>query len=34
MNSIMKTDYKDAKYCVVTLYGAFGNAGAIMFSKA
>ncbi|MGA2554635.1 MAG: thiolase family protein, partial [Smithella sp.] len=33
MNSIMKTDYKDAKYCVATLCGAFGNAGAIMFSK-
>ncbi len=34
INSIMKTDYKDAKYCVATLCGAFGNAGAIMFSKA
>jgi acetyl-CoA acetyltransferase family protein len=34
MNTIMKTDYPDAKYCVGTLCGAFGNAGAIMFSKA
>ena len=34
MNNIMKTDYPDAKYCVGTLCGAFGNAGAIMFSKA
>ncbi|HOC58648.1 MAG TPA: thiolase family protein [Smithellaceae bacterium] len=33
MNSIMKTDYPNAKYCVATLCGAFGNAGAIMFSK-
>ncbi len=34
MNTIMKTDYPNAKYCVGTLCGAFGNAGAIMFSKA
>lgn len=34
MNSIMKTDYPDAKYCVASLCGAFGNANAIMFSKA
>ncbi|MGD0279427.1 MAG: thiolase family protein [Smithella sp.] len=34
MNSIMKTDYPNAKYCVATLCGAFGNAVAIMFSKA
>jgi len=33
MNSIMKTDYPDAKYCVASLCGAFGNANAIMFSK-
>ena len=33
MNNIMKTDYPDAKYCVATLCGAFGNAGAIMFGK-
>ncbi|PKN38473.1 MAG: acetyl-CoA C-acyltransferase [Deltaproteobacteria bacterium HGW-Deltaproteobacteria-2] len=34
LNTIMKTDYPDAKYCVGTLCGAFGNAGAIMLSKA
>ena len=34
MNSIMKTDYPNAKYGVASLCGAFGNANAIMLSKA
>jgi acetyl-CoA acetyltransferase family protein len=33
MNTIMKTDYPNAKHCVATLCGAFGNAAAIMFGK-
>lgn len=33
MNNIMKTDYPNAKHCVATLCGAFGNAAAIMFGK-
>ncbi|MBN1365295.1 MAG: thiolase family protein [Syntrophaceae bacterium] len=34
INNIMKTDYPNAKYCVAALCGGFGNANAIMFSKA
>lgn len=31
LNSIMKSDYKDAKYGVATLCGAFGNANASLW---
>jgi acetyl-CoA acetyltransferase len=33
LNSIMKTDYKDATYGVATLCGAFGNGNAALFKN-
>ncbi|HHO75458.1 MAG TPA: thiolase family protein [Deltaproteobacteria bacterium] len=33
LNSIMKTDRKDAKYSVATLCGAFGNAAATLWER-
>jgi len=33
LHNIMKTDFKNAKYGVASLCGAFGNAGATMLSR-
>ncbi len=33
LNNIMKTDYKDAKYGVAALCGAFGNGNAVLLQK-
>ena len=33
LNSIMKTDRKDARYAVATLCGAFGNASATLWER-